>query len=100
MSQADELLNSLSDKQIAAYTVDPSTEEHIVVGDEQINGHGGDGGNAYRHQNFKQEAHAAAAVNFRCFLEFIGHGGKGLTHQENTHTAGVLRQKMNWPATG
>lgn len=33
---AEELLDSLTDEQIAAYTVDPSTEEHIVVGIDRI----------------------------------------------------------------
>ena len=37
MGQADELLNSLSaNNGIYARTVDPSTEEHIVVGDDRV----------------------------------------------------------------
>ena len=33
---AEELLNSLTDEQIAAYTVDPANEEHIVVGADRF----------------------------------------------------------------
>lgn len=33
---AEELLNSLTDEQIAAYTVDPANEEHIVVGADRV----------------------------------------------------------------
>lgn len=33
---AEELLNSLTDEQIAAYTVDPASEEHIVIGADRI----------------------------------------------------------------
>lgn len=33
---AEELLNSLTDEQIAAYTVDPASEEHIVVGADRF----------------------------------------------------------------
>ena len=36
MSQADELLNSVSSSQKSARTVDPDTEEHIVIGNDRI----------------------------------------------------------------
>lgn len=36
MSQAEELLASLSEEDISAYTADQSTEEHIVIGDNRI----------------------------------------------------------------
>ena len=31
MSQAEELLNEMSEEEISAYTIDPDTEEHIVI---------------------------------------------------------------------
>ena len=36
MSQAEELLNGLSEQDIAAYTVSPETEEHIVIGSDRF----------------------------------------------------------------
>lgn len=33
---AEELLNSLTDEQIAAYTADPANEEHIIVGADRV----------------------------------------------------------------
>lgn len=36
MSQGTELLNSLTEEEIAAYSVNPSTEEHIVVGSDRF----------------------------------------------------------------
>ena len=36
MSQAHELLDSLSDHEIAAYSVDSSTEEHVVIGADRF----------------------------------------------------------------
>lgn len=35
MSQADELLSSLSEEEISAYTVDPTTEPHIVINSDR-----------------------------------------------------------------
>lgn len=36
MSQAEELLDSLSEDDVVAYTADPTTEEHIIVGDDRF----------------------------------------------------------------
>lgn len=36
MSNATELLNGLTDDQVAAYSVNPDTEEHIVIGSNRI----------------------------------------------------------------
>lgn len=36
MSEASELLNSLSEDDIATYTAEPETEEHIVVGEDRF----------------------------------------------------------------
>ena len=36
MSQAEELLDSISVDDIALYTADPETEEHIVVGSDRF----------------------------------------------------------------
>lgn len=36
MSQADELLNSFSEEHISAFTVDPETEPHIVIGADRF----------------------------------------------------------------
>lgn len=35
MSQADELLNSLTEDELAAYTADLETEEHIIIGEDR-----------------------------------------------------------------
>ena len=35
MSKAEDLLNGLSEEEIAAYTVNPETEPHIVIGDDR-----------------------------------------------------------------
>lgn len=35
MSEAEDLLNGLSEEEIAAYTVNPETEPHIVIGDDR-----------------------------------------------------------------
>lgn len=35
MTQAEELLNSLSDEEIAMYTINPLTEEHIVINEDR-----------------------------------------------------------------
>ena len=35
MSQAEELLNSITNEQLSTYTVDPSTEEHIIIGTDR-----------------------------------------------------------------
>lgn len=35
MSKAEDLLNGLSEEEIAAYTVNPETEPHIIIGDDR-----------------------------------------------------------------
>ena len=36
MSQAEELLNSIPDEKVSLYTVDPSIEEHIIIGTDRF----------------------------------------------------------------